>query len=260
MTSMPYFEVHDGGHGPHLLMIHGFLSSRAQWRANLPALTAFCRPVLVELLGHGRSPSPTDEAAYKVASYISAFEAIRREVGAERWLVCGQSFGAGLAIQYVLDHPERVMGLVFTNSNSALSVPGDPARRATQEARAASIRAGGKQALWDMNIHPRNAKRFPEAIKAELLADAEMLEPEGIIRSMFLTSPDLSLAHRLHDIQVPTVFVNGVWEKKFQPLRDQIAARIPGVVVKDFPGGHSINIEAADGFDQAVRELVQRVT
>jgi pimeloyl-ACP methyl ester carboxylesterase len=243
-----------------MLMVHGFLSSRAQWRVNLPPLMQFCRPVLVELLGHGRSPAPVDEAPYLIASYIRAFETIRQQLEAERWLVCGQSFGAGLAIQYALDHSDRTMGLVFTNSNSALSTRGDPARREIQEKRAAAIRAGGKQALWDMNIHPRNAKRFPEAIKAEMLADAEMLEPEAIIRSMFLTSPDLALAHRLPDLGVPTVFVNGIWEKKFQPLRDQIAERIPGVVVKDFPGGHSINIEAAEGFEAAVRELVARVT
>lgn len=257
--TMPYWEAHDGGRGPYLLMVHGFLSSRAQWRVNLPALKTFCRPVLVELLGHGRSPSPAEDAPYKVASYMRAFETIRQELKAQRWVVCGQSFGAGLAIQYALDHPERTMGLVFTNSNSALSVPGDARRTATQEERAQQIRAKGKAALWDLNIHPRNAKRFPEAIKAELVADADMLDPEGIMRSMFLTSPDLSLAYRLQDIRVPTVFVNGIWEKKFQPLRDQIAERIPGVVVKDFPGGHSINIEAAEGFEQAVRDLVQQV-
>ena len=51
---LPYWEVHDLGQGPYMLMVHGFLSSRAQWRINLPALGAFCRPVLLELLGHGR--------------------------------------------------------------------------------------------------------------------------------------------------------------------------------------------------------------
>ena len=75
---MPYWEVHDKGRGPWILMVHGFLSSRAQWRANLDALTQFTRPVLVELLGHGRSPSPEAREAYEIASYMRAFEAIRK--------------------------------------------------------------------------------------------------------------------------------------------------------------------------------------
>ena len=73
-SRLPHFELHDQGHGPHVMFLHGFLSSRAQWRPNLPGLTPFCRPVVVELLGHGRSPAPADPAAYTVDSYLAAFE------------------------------------------------------------------------------------------------------------------------------------------------------------------------------------------
>lgn len=255
---LPYWEVHDRGNGPYMLMVHGFLSSRAQWRINLPALTEVCRPVLVELLGHGRSPAPSDPAPYRVQSYIQAFEHIRTELGADRWLVCGQSFGAGLAIQYALEHEHRVAGLAFTNSISALSPKGDEERAAAQKERADTIAAGGKAALQSLRIHPSHAKRFPEDIKAELVADADMLAPEAILRSIGLTSPDLSIAHRLPEIRVPSVLVNGLWEKRFQPMRDKVAAEVPGISIVDLPGGHSINIEAAAGFDEAMRALVAR--
>jgi pimeloyl-ACP methyl ester carboxylesterase len=243
-----------------MLLVHGFLSSRAQWRINLPALTRFSRPVLVELLGHGRSPAPSDPAPYKVGAYIAAFESIRRLVGAERWFVCGQSFGAGLAIQYALVHPDRVEGLVFTNSISALSPKGDAERAAAQKERADAIAAGGMAALKELRIHPSHAKRFPADIKAELVADADRLAPEAILRSIGLTSPDLSIAHRLGELRVPTVLVNGFWEKRFQPMRDRVAAEVPGVTIADLPGGHSINIEAAAGFDTAVHDLIVRTS
>ena len=256
----PYHEVHDRGHGPYMMLLHGFLSSRAQWRANLDALAACTRPVLIELLGHGRSPAPADPAAYAVDTYITAFEAIRAKLGVERWVVCGQSFGAGLATQYALEYPERVMGLIITNSISAFSPKGDPDRVATQRERARSIEAGGKAALEGLRIHPRHAKRFPEAIKAELVADADRLAPEGILRSIALTSPGLSIADRLAEIRVPTLLVNGLWEKRFQPMRERAAGLIPGVTVVDLPGGHSVNIEAAEGFNQAVAQFVGRLS
>ena len=256
----PYHEVHDGGHGPYMLMVHGFLSSRAQWRVNLPALKTVARPVLLELLAHGRSPAPEDPRAYAVASYIAAFEAIRMQLGVERWVVCGQSFGAGLATQYALEMPERVMGLIITNSISAFSPTGDPERAATQQERARTIAAGGKAALEGLRIHPRHAKRFPEAIKAEMVADAERIAPEGILRSISLTSPSLSIADRLAEIGVPTLLVNGTWEKRFQPMREHAGRTIPGVRVVDLPAGHSVNIEAAEGFDQAVSEFVGRLS
>lgn len=256
----PYYEVHDGGHGPYMLMVHGFLSSRVQWKINLPALKAITRPVLLELLGHGRSPAPVEPEAYRVDSYIATFEAIREKLGAERWIVCGQSFGAGLATQYALEHPERVMGLIITNSISAFTPKGDPEREAAQKERADSIMAGGKAALQELRIHPRHAKRFPEDIKTEMVADADRIAPEGILRSIALTSPSLSIADRLDQIKVPTLLVNGSWEKRFQPMRDHAGRTIPNVRVVDLPAGHSVNIEAATGFDEAVAAFVAEVS
>ena len=52
-----YWEVHEGN-GPHVLLVHGFLSSRAQWRLNIESMSRYCTPVVVELWGHGRSPEP----------------------------------------------------------------------------------------------------------------------------------------------------------------------------------------------------------
>ena len=256
----PYHEIHDGGHGPYMLMVHGFLSSRVQWRVNLPALQKVVRPVLLKLLAHGRSPAPEDPAAYGVEAYIATFEAIRAKLGVERWVVCGQSFGAGLATQYALEKPERVMGLIITNSISAFSPKGDPERAATQKERARSIEAGGKAALEGLRIHPRHAKRFPEDIKAEMVADADRIAPEGILRSISLTSPSLSIADRLAEIRVPTLLVNGLWEKRFQPMRERAGKLIPGVTVVDLPGGHSVNIEAAEGFDRAVTAFIGSLT
>jgi pimeloyl-ACP methyl ester carboxylesterase len=240
-------------------MVHGFLSSRAQWRANLDGLAAFCRPVLVELLGHGRSPAPEDPGAYRVQSYMAAFEAIRQGLGAGRWLICGQSFGAGLAIQYAIEHRECTMGVIATNSISAFSPPGDAERAATQAGRLRAIEAGGKAALEALRIHPRHARRFPEAIKAELVADAERISPAAILRSIALTSPGLSVANRLEDIPVPMLLVNGRWEKRFQPMRDRASRLIPDVEVVDLEGGHSINIEAAEAFNTAVEAFAARI-
>ena len=87
-----HYEVHDGA-GPYLLLVHGFLSSRAQWVLNLDALSDVARPVVVEMYGHGRSPSPDDPAIYAPKNYVAEFERIRGELGVERWLVCGQSLG-----------------------------------------------------------------------------------------------------------------------------------------------------------------------
>ncbi len=256
---LPYFEVHDEGHGPHLLFLHGFLSSRAQWRPNLAGLTPFCRPVLVELFGHGRSPAPSDPQAYTVANYLAAFEAIRHQVGAERWVVCGQSFGAGLVIQYALRHPERVPGVVLTNSLSAMTPKGNPDRESQQHDRIDAIKKGGREGLESIRIHPRHAKRLPEDAKRELVEDAARISLDGVVHSWQTTSPNLSIVDVLGQLPMPALLVNGIWEKRFQPMRDEAARLLPGLKIVDLDGGHSVNMEAPDGFNAAVREFVTKL-
>ena len=246
-------DIHPGK-GPPMLLMHGFLSSRAQWRANIEALGAVCTPVTLELLGHGRSESPSDPGAYTAASYLNRFEALRTRLAADRWFVCGQSFGAGLTLRYALEHPERLIGQVFTNSLSGvLPTRGAPEAR---EAQADDIEARGQAALEYMDHYPRPAPRLPEAHWRGLLDDAALLSPAGVARSLRVTVPELSVAGRLGEIRVPTLLVNGRRETRFQPVREDLARQIPGLQVVDLDGGHSINIGRPDGFNAAVIAFV----
>ena len=106
---------------PALLLLHGFLSSNLQWSLNQRALTKHFRLVAAELWGHGKSPTPRDPACYGIDRYLEELENIRRDLSVDRWWVCGQSFGAGIAIRYALAHRQSLRGLIFTNSRSALS-------------------------------------------------------------------------------------------------------------------------------------------
>jgi 2-succinyl-6-hydroxy-2,4-cyclohexadiene-1-carboxylate synthase len=252
---LPYFEIHGRGRGPFMLLVHGFLSSRAQWMLNLEALSEVCQPIVLELYGHGRSPAPAEPAAYTVSAYLAAFEAIREKVGTERWFVCGQSFGGGLTIRYALAHRDRLHGLIFTNSVSALSrlEPEEMERRATL------IEQGGRAGLESMRIHPRHARRLPAEVKAELVADAALIAPEGIAHSIRVTRTDLYAGDELHQLALPVLLVNGRGEAAFQPLRDKAAAEIPNCRVADLDGGHSVNIDAAEGFNRAVAAFVSEV-
>lgn len=251
-----HIDVHEG-RGPFLLLVHGFLSSRAQWRPNLAALASVSRPVTLELLGHGRSAAPADPEAYRVASYVERFEALRRELRAERWFVCGQSYGAGLTIRYALDHPERVIGQVFTNSMSAFAPP--PAARGWDPAQAsAALIAGGRAALEGQRNYPRPSKRLARELWEGIVKDAALLSVEGVARGIGYTVPQLSVTADLARISVPSLLVNGRQEAAFQPLRDLAAREIPGLEVADLDGGHSINVADAAGFNAAVSDFIRR--
>mgnify|MGYP003393949992 CR=1 FL=1 len=253
-----YYDVHDG-QGPYILLVHGFLSSRAQWAPNLAALAQVTRPVVVELLGHGRSPGPDDPLSYHPEAYVAVFEQLRQRLGAERWFVCGQSLGAALTMRYALTYPEHVLAQVFTNSSAALAdAAWIDARRASALEQAESVEREGHAGLEKLRVHPIHARRLPEAVHAILLADARQHTPRGIAQTLRYTTPNAPVRARLPELQVPTLLVCGEREKRFEANRYFAEQAIPGLQVVGTAAGHAVNIEAAETFNTAVCDFVRR--
>lgn len=252
----PYWEVHPGN-GPFLLLLHGFLCSRAQWAPNLDALRSVCRPVVVELYGHGRSPSPEDASDYPPESYVRALDAIRAELGAASWFACGASLGGALAIRYALTWPEHVGGLIFTNSMAAFA-PGDAeGRRVEEGARSAErILDGGMKEVDRIRVHPKHARRLPPRIYDALMEDAALLDPVGVANTVRFTTPRASVREELAANRVPAMLTCGRFERRFQPHREFVAANVPGLEVVDMDAGHAVNMQAAEQFNRAVIDFL----
>ncbi len=253
-----HYDVHEGN-GPYILMLHGMLSSRAQWSLNVPALQKVARPVLVELLAHGRSAAPEAPEHYHPDAYVRTFEAIRRKLGIERWFICGQSFGASLTLRYALRHPDRILAQVFTNSSSALAGADTlAAYRATSEQRAQAMEQGGHEGIRALPIYPGKARRLPEEARKALVKDAELLQPKGLAQSFRHSSPYLSVRDEVSNTTVPTLLVRGAAEKRFQSNYEFAVANIPGLKVVEAEAGHAVNIEAADIFNGAVTAWIKQ--
>jgi len=253
-----YYDVHDGP-GPYVLLVHGFLSSRAQWGPNLAALARVMRPVVLELWGHGRAPAPEDPALYQPDAYVEAFDQLRARLGVERWLLCGQSFGAALTLRYALTHPDRIIAQVFTNSSSAFAdAEWVKARRVSAVQQADAIERDGHAALERIPVHPIHAKRLPPDVHAVLLADAQLHTPRGIAHTLRYTTPNVPVRERVRDLRVPTLLVCGEREKRFMAHRAFAERELPGLQVVGANAGHAVNIEAAEVFNTAVVDFLGR--
>lgn len=73
----------------------------------------FATVVYYEQRGSGRSAAPKDENAYSIPILISDFEALRQSLGVSKIIPLGYSFGGELALEYAVEHPERVEKLIL---------------------------------------------------------------------------------------------------------------------------------------------------
>ncbi|MFN5512819.1 MAG: alpha/beta fold hydrolase [Burkholderiales bacterium] len=243
---------------PALFMVHGMLASHRQWIRHLDRLWPHVRPVMVDLWGHGDSPAPEDDAAYHMGSAIEQFDRIRENLGIERWLLCGHSFGACFSLRYAIEKPERVLGQIFTNSLSGLSPPGTLGSDEERAQRAADLMSRGIEAIREMRFHPSKASRLPQEVYDDLVAVADRTNPQALARITRITSAELTVHPDLERIQCPSLLLNGQWERAFQPLRDEAASRIADIDVVDLPAGHSVNLEQGEIFERELLAWLNR--
>jgi pimeloyl-ACP methyl ester carboxylesterase len=245
------FETHGSPDNPAVLLLHGFMSSNAQWLTNIDALTARYFLVTAELWGHGDSPTPSDPDCYTLGAYYEQFESIRAELRINRWAVIGQSYGAGIMLNYAKAYPEVCTAAVATNSRSAFGslIKENSSRR---------DRSGLPADLRKLPYHPIHARRFPDNVKGALVASADAMEPLAI-RLGGRLGAYLNCRELVAAFPLPLLITNGRFEKSFQGDLESLRKAVPSLNVVDLEGGHSVNIEASDGFNATVLAFLDNV-
>ncbi|WP_084534176.1 alpha/beta fold hydrolase [Paraburkholderia dilworthii] len=107
------FTVAGAADGVPVVVLHGGPGSGSQPDATrLFDLTRF-RVVLIDQRGTGRSTPRGGVRRNRTDRLIEDIEAVRAQLGIERWGVLGGSWGAALALAYAGQHPQSVTGVVL---------------------------------------------------------------------------------------------------------------------------------------------------
>lgn len=116
--------THQVGHGPTpVLLLHGGPGTTHEYLENLAAYLPRDEFTLFfyDQLGSFHSDQPVDATLWTVERFRGEVDEVRRQLGLERFVLYGQSWGGLLAIEYALQYPEHLKGLVI--SNMVASIP-----------------------------------------------------------------------------------------------------------------------------------------
>ncbi len=101
------------GEGPLVLLLHGFPESWYSWRHQLPALAeAGFRAVAPDQRGYADSDAPEAPESYDVVQLAQDAASLLDALGETRAVVVGHDWGAQVAWQMALLHPQRVRAVV----------------------------------------------------------------------------------------------------------------------------------------------------
>lgn len=229
------------GRGRTLVLAHGFSGRMQDWDPFFGALAQGRHVLRYDLRGFGAS-QPRGDVAFRHSEDLAA---LLDAVEVEQCDLLGVSMGGAVALNFTLDHPERVRRLVLLS-------PGITAWEWSDNWRALwgpiveTARAGdldrARELWW---AHPlfdttRAAGAAADHLHATILAYSgrHWLGPDGEAAAL----PDVE---RLHGLSVPLLLLTGAEDLlDFRLIGDLIEAAAPNVRRKDYPGcGHMLHLE-----------------
>ncbi|MEY4222195.1 MAG: hypothetical protein RL334_837, partial [Chloroflexota bacterium] len=97
-----------------VVLVHGLASNCMTWEATACALSAAGHAVVsVDQRGHGRSSKP--EGGYGFDDVTGDLHALIQQLGLDRPIVAGQSWGGNVVLDFAARHPAAVSGIVLVD-------------------------------------------------------------------------------------------------------------------------------------------------
>ena len=109
-------EVDVAGSGEPLLIIHGFTGSALAMKPLSDRLPG--RKIIPDLIGHGRSESPASRSAYHLDAVSQQLSSLLDYLDATPASIVGYSMGGRIALNFAVNHPEKVRSLALIGAVS----------------------------------------------------------------------------------------------------------------------------------------------
>jgi 3-oxoadipate enol-lactonase len=256
-----YYEV--DGEGPALVLIHAGVANLRQWDEQVPELAADHRVIRYDTRNFGHTTSA--DVSFSNRADLAA---LLDHLDVDRAAVLGVSRGGSIAVDFTLEHPERVTALIAV----AAGVGGfDSPDTTDEQALWEEYERRYEARDWDWIIEtetafwvdgPRQpADRVPAAVRQRVhdwIAEGYRDHSDENLTAVPL---EPAAATRLGEIGAPTLVIVGDLDVGGTVAAcRKLATEIPGARLEVFEGvAHMVNLEQPERFTRLVRDFLADV-
>jgi len=247
----------DIGDGTPVLCLSAFPFDHRMWHEQ-HTLTNVARLLLPDYRGIGCSTS-TDEP-YTMELLADDMAELFDHAGIECAVLLGDSMGVYVAFALLERHPERIRGLIISDSRAEADTPEQAARRAHT---AEGLRVQGVTVLRSRidDLFAATTKRERPALVEAMQTQVEEMNAEGLawLTMGMALRPDRRAM--LPTIQTPILLLCGEEDTVSPPQgMQEMAKAIPNATFHLIPGaGHLAPLENPAVFNTYVREFLTRL-
>lgn len=250
-----YYEFE--GAGQALVMIHAGIADNRMWDDQFTEFAKDYKVIRYDMRGYGQT-APVDgeysghEDLYALLKYLNV----------EKTCVMGCSKGGGVAMNFTLEHPEMVNGLIMVCSGPGGFEFDSPPPPEWEELGAA-WKSGDleKTAAMETHIWVDGMTRTPDQVDAAVRDKVTAMNMIALKNEKLGLGKELELdppaAKRLREIQVPTLLIVGQYDTPYLiAAGDFMADNIAGAQKVVLATAHIPSMERPEEFNLLVRTFL----
>jgi pimeloyl-ACP methyl ester carboxylesterase len=252
---MSYRELGEGPGDP-VFLLHAFPLNGRMFEPQLEVLSEERRVVAPDYPGFGRTPRTP--AQPDVRYYAEAVRRLLDRLGIERVVLGGVSMGGYVAFGCLRLFPERVSGLILSNTRPE---PDSEEMRENRKNMARRVAEEGVEVLIELQMErllARDTLENDEAVVEKVRAMIFESSPNGVVAALGAMRDRPDSTPLLESIEVPTLVIGGEEDGISSPeVMGAMAEKIPNSRhVTLARAGHLSNLETPEGFNAALKEFL----
>lgn len=247
-------HYHELGEGTPILFLHGSgtgVTAAANWWLNLPELAESGRCIAIDSVGYGQTVVP-EGIEYGIKEWVRHAVRVLDALNIEKTWIVGNSIGGWVAMQFAIDFPERLLGIVSMGTGGAKKTAA-LSGHAKPELSEAGIRRTLEQFVVDKSLVTDELVSLRYASALNDTASDRLVE---VVTARDRDRDALPLDFEvLGKLEIPVLLVHGMQDIVIPPSRTwELLNVIPTADAHIFSQcGHWSQVERATEFNQVIK-------
>lgn len=174
-----HYKVYGAGEYP-LFFVHGWCTHMGYWDSQIPAFAVNYKVITIDLAGHGKSGKQRQN--WTMEAYGQDITAVANKLNLNNMILIGHSLGGPAILEAARRMPDRVIGLVGTETFSDLYMKSYPEEKIKLSLE--SLKDNFKAGMRELVLRSYFDTETERKLRAKIMKDMISADPDMALKSL----------------------------------------------------------------------------
>jgi 2-succinyl-6-hydroxy-2,4-cyclohexadiene-1-carboxylate synthase len=248
-----------------IVLLHGFTGSSESYDHISKYLSKNSPVWSIDLIGHGKTESPDVPNYYRLDSQLEQLNALFVKLELKCPILLGYSMGGRLALNYAINFPDTISGLILESTNTGIENESDRRERQSSDSELSNeIRENYSSFLEKWNRLPlfKSSKLTSSNHMENFKKIQKQQNSLGLAHSIsqFSTAFMPYISNRLYQLSKPILIITGEEDRKYTDLWIALSKHLTlskHEVIQN--AGHRVHLDNPDDYIMAIENYITEI-